>query len=768
MGSRVYHWLFCGCRALCSGLCALWPQGWLEKWTTHDIEGRPRPGQDTACKKFLRACGGFTLGLLLTALYAVIVLFVKCHNTQFCLWSTIVLGTFLTLGMAFSATVRTIVFLMLPQLCSGKGTTIMIFITMALAVQGPGANTMENVHRVSDSLSCGLELTLNHTKELIEEAKQPLLRAVRFLKSIGTKLFSVSERTRRFFSSMLNGVKHIGRSLRNVWEFLSNMGEVCNEELETPYTKCIGIFNRGKEQCFKSLSILGFLCYIVDAFRPLCGLAKSVTLLCAIPSYIQTFVRKHLQTPLVSVLRYTKDQFQFNLTVIHEFGVMVNASKSVMQVATDIMEEIQEYMEPYRKALSLFTYSMICVILYYFIMAMRYRYMYLHDDEFDNVYITQRFIRIDVIRERSNQPTLLPLSSTEACDYIRPGSLALTRHERKGYTFAIINVFRSLLIVSVFLLVDYVIFWLLDMTVYHLQADVVAQAPVLVTLTASGKGFFREIFSRVVDAFNVMQNTNFTIFSKKCLIRPSPPDVTMYFLIVSLLPRVLRKLKQKGGNLIVAALAWFSDLQDLSGNLPLQLRQDLLTQGSCLPRLSLLFLQSDWFELLQEVEVKFLTWKSSEWEADFGVYVLTTEVFYEFVLNALQESPFEPLESVDLKCLTLKVAFLLAIASARRVSDLGALSCHPLFLIYHCDRAILRTHPGYLPKVVSSFHLNQEIVVPAFISFGLSSNEKSLDVVRALRVYVERTASIKRSDSLVVLFGFHKRGWPANKQTLDR
>uniref|UniRef100_A0A803J7N3 Core-binding (CB) domain-containing protein n=1 Tax=Xenopus tropicalis TaxID=8364 RepID=A0A803J7N3_XENTR len=44
------------------------------------------------------------------------------------------------------------------------------------------------------------------------------------------------------------------------------------------------------------------------------------------------------------------------------------------------------------------------------------------------------------------------------------------------------------------------------------------------------------------------------------------------------------------------------------------------------------------------------------------------------VLRALQRPPFEPMGSVDLKFLTWKVAFLLAICSATRVSDLAALS----------------------------------------------------------------------------------------------
>uniref|UniRef100_A0A803K2V7 Core-binding (CB) domain-containing protein n=1 Tax=Xenopus tropicalis TaxID=8364 RepID=A0A803K2V7_XENTR len=84
------------------------------------------------------------------------------------------------------------------------------------------------------------------------------------------------------------------------------------------------------------------------------------------------------------------------------------------------------------------------------------------------------------------------------------------------------------------------------------------------------------------------------------------------------------------------------------------------------------------------------------------------------VLKALLEPPFEPLESVELQFLTWKTVFLVAIASIRRVSELGALSCSPPFLIFQEDRAVLRTIPSFLPKVTSSFHINAEIILPSF------------------------------------------------------
>uniref|UniRef100_A0A803KB74 Tyr recombinase domain-containing protein n=1 Tax=Xenopus tropicalis TaxID=8364 RepID=A0A803KB74_XENTR len=141
------------------------------------------------------------------------------------------------------------------------------------------------------------------------------------------------------------------------------------------------------------------------------------------------------------------------------------------------------------------------------------------------------------------------------------------------------------------------------------------------------------------------------------------------------------------------------------------------------------------------------------------------------VLRALQKAPFEPMATVDLKFLSWKVAFLLAICSARRVLDLAALSYVPPWTIFHQDKAVLRTIPSHLPKVTSSFHLNQEIVLPSFCPNPKNTQEKqlhTLDAVRALKYYIHRTADFRHSDALFVLFGSNKKGLQASKRSLAR
>lgn len=103
------------------------------------------------------------------------------------------------------------------------------------------------------------------------------------------------------------------------------------------------------------------------------------------------------------------------------------------------------------------------------------------------------------------------------------------------------------------------------------------------------------------------------------------------------------------------------------------------------------------------------------------------------------------------KDLTLKAVFLVAICSACRILELQALSCRAPFLLITKEKVILRPVLSFLLKVVSSFHLNQTITLPAFSASGLDSESGKLwllDIHQTLRRYLKRTLEFRRSDYL--------------------
>ncbi|XP_069614641.1 protein DGCR6 isoform X1 [Ranitomeya imitator] len=140
------------------------------------------------------------------------------------------------------------------------------------------------------------------------------------------------------------------------------------------------------------------------------------------------------------------------------------------------------------------------------------------------------------------------------------------------------------------------------------------------------------------------------------------------------------------------------------------------------------------------------------------------------VLDALTEAPFEPM-IVSIKNLTLKTAFLVALTSARRVSDLQALSIDPPYLMVFQDRVVLKPDPAYLPKVASKFHRSQEIILPSFCDSPNSADEQKyhmLDVRRTLLEYLHRTEPWRQSRALFVSFQNPRKGASVTKASIAR
>ncbi|KAI2653717.1 hypothetical protein H4Q32_014045 [Labeo rohita] len=142
------------------------------------------------------------------------------------------------------------------------------------------------------------------------------------------------------------------------------------------------------------------------------------------------------------------------------------------------------------------------------------------------------------------------------------------------------------------------------------------------------------------------------------------------------------------------------------------------------------------------------------------------------VLEALCRPPFEPVEEISDRFLSIKTVLLLALSSLKRVGDLQALSVAPSFLEFApgLSKAFLYPRPGYVPKVPSS--TPQPVVLQAFCPPPYRDPDQQklncMCPVRALDTYVHRAARWRKSDQLFVCYGPPKKGLPASKQTLSR
>ncbi|XDV20625.1 hypothetical protein PO909_025925 [Leuciscus waleckii] len=140
------------------------------------------------------------------------------------------------------------------------------------------------------------------------------------------------------------------------------------------------------------------------------------------------------------------------------------------------------------------------------------------------------------------------------------------------------------------------------------------------------------------------------------------------------------------------------------------------------------------------------------------------------VLEAVKGGPFEPLHAVELKYLSFKTAFLLALASVKRVGDLHALSVSATCLEFgpNDSKVILKPRHGYVPKVLATPFRAQVISLSALPASDIEAGVNLLCPVRALRIYVQRSTAFRQTEQLFISLGGRVKGLAISKQTLSR
>ncbi len=138
------------------------------------------------------------------------------------------------------------------------------------------------------------------------------------------------------------------------------------------------------------------------------------------------------------------------------------------------------------------------------------------------------------------------------------------------------------------------------------------------------------------------------------------------------------------------------------------------------------------------------------------------------VLRALITTPFEHLQSVELKFLSMKTLLLTALASIKRVGYLQAFSVDDSCLEFGPadSSATLRPQPGYVPKVPTTPFRDQVVNLQALPLEEADPTLALLCPVRALRQYTDRTQSFRTSEQLFVCYGGQQKGKAVSKQRM--
>ena len=121
------------------------------------------------------------------------------------------------------------------------------------------------------------------------------------------------------------------------------------------------------------------------------------------------------------------------------------------------------------------------------------------------------------------------------------------------------------------------------------------------------------------------------------------------------------------------------------------------------------------------------------------------------LLNELTKAPFDPMKDIDLKHLTLKTAFLLALASGKRRSEIHAWVANNVSNLGQWEKVALFPSSDFIAKNQVAREGSQSVspvTIPALTTI--------VDRQFTLRYYLDRTKDLRGSRSL--LFISFKKG----------
>lgn len=151
---------------------------------------------------------------------------------------------------------------------------------------------------------------------------------------------------------------------------------------------------------------------------------------------------------------------------------MEKNARKVAQAAAGVVQEFEARRRILLQIVLLVKRFFSLVFLRIIYLANNYHSNYLGDIEYDNVYITPYFRRIEARRRARGSATLMPLKKLERVKIIDPFAMKQSRYERRNLLGQTAKLLLEVMTTSTFVLLDKMLYEVLDTVRNHGQLEI--------------------------------------------------------------------------------------------------------------------------------------------------------------------------------------------------------------------------------------------------------------------------------------------------------
>ncbi|XP_054916954.1 E3 ubiquitin-protein ligase DCST1-like isoform X1 [Poeciliopsis prolifica] len=447
------------------------------------------------------------------------------------------------IGGILSSSFRCTILLTLPSILGSRGRSYLMVMIVMILYKGPISNMERNAEAAALSLSCNLDLQVQHSRVLWRLATKPFLMVAKQLMKDKVEFESDSLDISKKFQNIRDEVlqqygynpiqqKPGGAAQRNSTQeqFAFNTRRRCDGMVNEGIRRCAGWFKQKWNKCMKAIPvpIINHILCISMKFDFLCDILRIMTPWCReqIPverNFGQLYDRlnlsmDHLSREFRTQIVVQEEQQQSVLDGVQLDLVFTEAVKESFQRLTERMDQGMKVLE------MVLSFTFITV----FIQAVQYLRSYRTNISFDNVYITSYFRRIDERRRRAGKHFLLPLRKSERKRFIAPMSPNINPQEFTQVATGAFQVLTISLLVILLLGIDFSLFQVLNIINSHTFTQFNITSSHHIDISVGGDTMMARMLRTTISGFNSSSKSSNQSDNRACLFAPTRLPFEVY------------------------------------------------------------------------------------------------------------------------------------------------------------------------------------------------------------------------------------------------
>ncbi|XP_045462537.1 protein sneaky isoform X2 [Harmonia axyridis] len=492
---------------------------------------------------------GFVYGLLLGLGFYYLILTDLNFVPSSAIICGIVISLMLAFGIALSSQIRCIIFLSLPVFAGESGKGVQYALILFMVIAGPLENLTNNGKEVVRVFACSASLTFNLTKTRFELMFKPFTQALfgmktevnevkdtlRNVKDLsapitgeieGDKEMKKLKENNDYLDSLQGDTKRTAdidhkyltkgeqiEAAKYEQKYLEKVELRCNQQFSTAALRCRNMFQSTYDKCYDAVTWaaawllcwpmkLDFVCNIAQALggSSRCDPSSEID-----PGLGEGY--EYLKKSRVSLTHNFKNvKLQYKLSKVRH---LIN-----LQDSADTAKAIQHDVDEKKKIIEKIFISMKRILafalLYIIVKSQNYHDEYLRNIEYDNVYITKYFRKIDARRKTSGKTVLFPLKKFERTKIVDLWSRRYLKSEKKHLMMQLFILILEIIFISTFILIDRLFYEALNLVRRHAKIQYTQVGHHDLLLEIKGTGMIASLLRSIVKGFNIKKRIKIT------------------------------------------------------------------------------------------------------------------------------------------------------------------------------------------------------------------------------------------------------------------